>query len=122
MEREADDHEIENITRKLQELELVTKKLAAELNVAREEIKNLEKKRNEHPRNRRNNQKPNTNHDKKNTFEAGDRVEIVNPTKEGENKGTVIGCTPSGYVKFRTNKGRITRRLPRNLRILQKGS
>ena len=46
-----------------------------------------------------------------------DRVRIKNPKKKQINKGTIIGFTPTGFVKIQLDQNQgIIRRLPTNVR------
>ena len=48
----------------------------------------------------------------------GDKVLIINSTKNQQNKGTVTGFTTTGQVRVRTNNGNIVRRRAFNLQHL----
>jgi len=47
----------------------------------------------------------------------GDRVHIINPSKNQQSEGEVIGATIGGYIRVRTDNGNIVRRFPRNLTV-----
>ena len=115
---ENDVNQLQYITKKLNELEIINHKLSTEIEKVKEEIKEFKEK--EKLANKEIEYKKYLAHEKENTFEKGDTIQILNPTKTSETTGKVLGSTNTGYVRIKTNTGRITRRLPRNLRITHK--
>ena len=45
----------------------------------------------------------------------GDKVTVINPSKGQENEGIICGITKDNLIKLKTPKGKIIRRLPKNL-------
>ena len=45
----------------------------------------------------------------------GDKVTIINPSKGQEKEGIICGITKDNLIKLKTPKGKIIRRLPKNL-------
>lgn len=117
---ENDVNQLQYITKKLNELEIINHKLLTEIKKVKEEIKEFKEKEKEKSANKEIEYKKYLAHEKENTFEKGDTIQILNPTKTSETTGKVLGSTNTGYVRIKTNTGRITRRLPRNLRITHK--
>jgi len=48
-------------------------------------------------------------------FRTGDKVRIRNPKGTQQNKGTLIGITPTGFARIQTENGEIIRRVPNNI-------
>ena len=115
-----DGNQLEYITKKLNELEIINHRLSTEIEKIKEEIKEFKEK--EKSANKEIQQQKYLAHKKDNTFEEGDTIQILNPTKTSETTGKVLGSTNKGYVKIKTSTGRITRRLPRNLHITHKAT
>ena len=113
---ENNNDKLELLIKKLNELEIVQRSLNQDINQAKQEINEI---RND---TKLSEQIKQIAFEKANTLEEGDTVRILNPTTSSETTGTIIGSTPKGYAKIKTNKGRITRRLPRNLRIINKAA
>ena len=45
----------------------------------------------------------------------GDKVTVINPSKGQEKEGIICGITKDNLIKLKTPKGKIIRRLPKNL-------
>ena len=52
-------------------------------------------------------------------FQIGDNVQIINPRPFQEDHGVVVGFTRAGFVQIQTPDGSIISRIPRNLRHRQ---
>ena len=47
----------------------------------------------------------------------GDKVTVLNPSKGQEKEGIICGTTIDNLIKLKTPKGKIIRRLPKNLLV-----
>ena len=112
-------NKIEQLINKLNELEIDQREISKDIEKVRKEIQDI-KKADEGKKDEENRQREYEEYKRLHTFKIGDKVKINNPKQRNDNKGTVTGYTPTGYVKITTEKGIKTRRIPANLRITKK--
>ena len=123
MEKEDNNNEsneIEQLIKKLKKLEIEQRRINKNIDNVRKDIQHIKKidrgKKEEEERSK----SEYTEYERSHTFEIGDKVKIKNTKQHNDNKGTVTGYTPTGYVKVTTDKGTKTRRIPLNLTIIKK--
>ena len=106
---------IEELIQRVTKLEIANKTIQEEIKEAKREIKKLETNKEIKNEDKRRHQEY-LAYERSHTLEVGDKVIILNSTKKEEKEGTIIGVTPKGFVRIKTNTGKTIRRLPKNLR------
>ena len=113
------DINIKQLIDKLNQLEIEQQEINKDINNVKKDIENIKRASKEKKEDERR-QREYVEYERSNTFEIGDKIKINNPKQQNDNKGTVTGYTPTGYVKITTEQGTKTRRIPANLRIIEK--
>ena len=103
-----EETDIDTITNLIGTLELQQHILSNQIKEAKEVLNQLKNT---------NKQKP--NNQRSNTFDTGDRVQIINPRAQQQNKGNIISRTTTGYFRIHTDNGKVVRQLQHNIIKLQ---